>query len=428
MELKELDGKMKVIEKLFSAVPYFYGVTESNPNTVRLMLQMDGVVCRDILRRAVNSTMEAFPYFAVKPEVERGEIVLVSDSEPIAVRDGKIPGILGGIGANGYLIEICYENDRIYVDFFHGLTDGAGIFPFLKTLLYYYCSEYYGKRLDSNGVLMAGRVIDPEEIEDPYPDSISSDIKPKGKVKREQAFNLAKAGLVTPGDTWRYAVRIKEDEFIRYSKDREGSPAAVTAVMMARAIAALHPDADLPVVASMALNTRKSLEKPKAHHSQVSQLILEYKEAMKKMDIYEQITCFRGMVMVQSQKENILDSVRNNIALIRHILAIPELEEKKRFMTGIMGRFLDLDTFKVSYTGKFDFGEAEKYVKKLYVDLPITNLMMEITAVNGYFNISVLQGWKEDVYVKAFIEELKQENIKCIMEEPEQILRIPVSF
>lgn len=420
--------KNRVMEKLFSAVPYFYGVTESNPNTVRLTLQMDGVVCQDVLRRAVNSTMEAFPYFAVKPVVEGEEIVLVSDSEPVVVKEGKMPGVLGGTGANGHLIEICFENDRIYVDFFHGLTDGGGTLPFLKTLLYYYCSERYGRVLDSEGVLLAGRKIDAEEIEDPYPDCISSDIKPKGKVKRGQAFNLAEAGLVTPGDTWHYIVRIKEDAFVRYSRDREGSPAVVTALLMARAVAALHPDADLPVVASMAVNTRKSLGKPKSHHSQVSQLVLEYKEAMKKMDICEQVTCFRGMVMVQSQKENILDSVRNNIALIQNILSIPKLEEKKRFMTGMMGRFLDLDTFKVSYVGKYDFGEAEKYVKKLYVDLPVDSLMMEITAIAGYFNISVLQGWKEDVYVKAFVEELKRENIDCILEGPELVPRIPVGF
>lgn len=65
------------------------------------------------------------------------------------------------------------------------------------------------------------------------------------------------------------------------------SPAVTAAILTARAINALHPDTLLPITVSMIMNIRNSIQKPKAHHSLISQLILEYKQAMKQMSVAE---------------------------------------------------------------------------------------------------------------------------------------------
>ena len=47
----------------------------------------------------------------------------------------------------GHLMAFCYWKNRLYIDVWHGLTDGGGVAPMLKTLLYYYCTLYYGVAL-----------------------------------------------------------------------------------------------------------------------------------------------------------------------------------------------------------------------------------------------------------------------------------------
>lgn len=161
------------------------------------------------------------------------------------------------------------------------------------------------------------------------------------------------------------------------------------------------------------MNTRKVLGKPLSHHSLVSQLFLEYKEAMKKMDIREQAVCFRGMIMVQGQAENVLDSVRNNIRLFRQVETILDLQSRRKMLQQVVSSFLDVDTFKVSYVGRSCMGAAETYIQSIYtqVDLNGSGIMLEINSVNGKFCLSFLQEWEDDIYVKAFLRQLDQEGI-----------------
>lgn len=42
--------------------------------------------------------------------------------------------------------------------------------------------------------------------------------------------------------------------------------------------------------------------------------------------------CFRGMIMVQGQYENIMDSVRNNMKLFQRANALPNVESKRLMM------------------------------------------------------------------------------------------------
>lgn len=202
----------------------------------------------------------------------------------------------------------------------------------------------------------------------------------------------------------------------------------MAALFMARAIDTLHPERQKPVIAGMALDIRNSLGAPRAHQSLVSQIYLEYKEAMKKMDFQNQVTCFRGMVMVQSQRENILDSVRNNLALIRAMDAIESLEERRQTMQNMMGRFLNQDTFKVSYTGKLQLEDAESYLDSVQINLETREMLIEILAINGYFYFSILQGWQESVYVRAFTDELRQAGIAFEAQKPEKVQTPGIAF
>ena len=416
--------------EIFSAIPFYYGAAKEAPNTVRVWFTLKDTVSGEILKNAVKESMKRYPYLGVKVVSDGDCLSLEENFRELAVTEGIEPVCLGSEEANGHLLALTYSGNRISFDFFHGLADGGGIYPFLHTVLYYYCKERYDKNLDSAGVRLAGEPIPAEEIEDPYPEEVPDTIVPIGKAGRKTALNLLKAGKCSPGTSVLHKIRIPESAYMAYSKSKDGSPAAITALLMARAVDAVHPREDKPIICGLAMNIRSMLGKPMAHHSAVSQLFLEYKEEMKHMDLLTQATCFRGMVMVQGQYENVMDSVRNNLKFFQRVKAQPDIESKRQITQQLVSAFLDVSTFKVSYVGKSNMGAVEPYLKDIYVDIDLngSGIMIEVNAVNGWFNLSFQQEWEEDVYLQAFMEQLEKEGIQFEYEGSEQVRLPSIAF
>lgn len=417
-------------EQILSAVPYYYSASKQSPNTVRLILELQDEVEEELLRVAVGEAMVRYPYFKVRAAVENEELCLVENEADVTVQNREKPILLGSEEANGYLLAFSWWENRIYLDFFHGLADGAGILPLLRTMMYYYCRKRYDSSLSREGVRLAGEVIPLEEIEDPYPASVDDGIQPIGKAKRKRALNLAETGLCTPGTPTRYTIKIPEKALMGYCRGREGSPAAVIGLLMARAVDFVHPNASLPIICGMAMNIRGVLNKPLAHHSLVSQLFLEYRDGIKSMPLEEQVTCFRGMILLQSQKENVLDSVRNNLKLAARLKELPDLASRRFMMQKAVSASMGADTFKVSYVGKCGMGAAERYTKTMgtMIDLNGSGIMIEVNAVNGWFFLEFMQEWEEDVYVNAFCRQLEAEYIGYELADKGPLQVAPIVF
>lgn len=407
------------MEKIISAQPFYYGTSKEAPNTVIVTIEMKDEVDEKLLSDVVSRVMERYPYFKKTVIVSGNEYLLEDNPEPIVVKRGNAPQMLGGKETNGHLLAFSCEGKHICLSFFHGLCDGAGLFPLIRSVLYYYCCEYYHMVLPAEGVNRIGSPISEEEVEDPYPDHVDEGIAAIGRYKGKRAFQLRDGGLISTDCPTLFRIRIPENAFMAYTKARDGSPATMISVFLYRAIHELHPDAELPVVCGMAMNIRPVLKKPKCHHSVVSQLFLEYKPQMAKMDVQTLATCSRGMVMLQSQPENVWTSVRNNISFFAALEKLPDVPAKKEYMKQIVARSMQMDTYKVSYVGKASLGSAEKYVKAVdsCPNINGAGIMVEVNALNGWFHLSFMQEFQEDVYVKEFMKQLDMAGIPFEAEE-----------
>lgn len=421
---------VEIMEKLKSAMPYYYGASKESSNNIRFVIEMQDEIDGEMFAKAVKLSMSRYPYFCVRVASNDQELFLEENKEDVVVAHTNEPITLGGMDANGHLLAFSWWGNQVYLDCFHGLSDGAGYLPLINTVIYYYCRERYDSNLNPEGIRLGGESIPEEEIKDPYPDSVDDSIKPVGRYVRKPAFDLRSAGLCTPGNPFWYEVQIPEDAFMKYNRSNDASPAVMIGVLMARAVEELHKNADKPIVCSMAMNIRKTLHAMTAHHSLVTQLFLEYKEAMKKMDIREQATCFRGMIMIQGQDENIWQSVKGNLKINERIHAMPDMKSKRMMTQQIVESCVGLDTFKVSYVGKNHMGAAEKYVKGMHVvlDMNRNNMMIEVSAVHGWFHLTFQQNWAEDVYVKAFLRQLDKEGITYKTKEGQPIKVASIDF
>ena len=153
--------------KLFSELRTAYETTASDPHTFRITIKLKDLVDGGILRAAVDKTMERYPYFCARMVADGDELLFEDNPAPVPVLHTNRRITLGSGQTEGHLLAFCYSWNRLFIDIFHGLTDGGGIYPLIRTLLYYYLSALYGKEFSSEGIRLSGQSVSPAEWEDP---------------------------------------------------------------------------------------------------------------------------------------------------------------------------------------------------------------------------------------------------------------------
>ena len=63
-------------QKLFSELRPLYVTTKESPNEIRIRIRMRDLIAPDILRHAVDITMERYPYFCVELQNKDGQYFL----------------------------------------------------------------------------------------------------------------------------------------------------------------------------------------------------------------------------------------------------------------------------------------------------------------------------------------------------------------
>ena len=403
--------------ELYSELRTVYETTVKNPHTFRVTIKTKDMVNGEILQEAVDQTMVRYPYFAVRIERDGEDIFFTDNPRPMTVLERDDPVTLGSEEVNGHLLSINWWRNKIHIDVYHALTDGGGIYPLIKTLLYYYCSAYYERPLSPEGIRLSDDPVDPAEWEDPGRQTFED---PDLAVAKWQSpgFQIEDGGLVTLKDECIvYNIRIREKEFMRFNLSHDGSPGTIIALFLARAIDKLNPDKKDPVVIAMCVNQRKALNAPLAHQSLVGDVRLVYRDRMKDMRLMDQATSFRGMVALQSDPDVVREEIREYQALMEELDALPTVEERHRRCVDRMDAMTACFSATVSYVGKTDMGEAEHYIQEFHVlpstALPssATPLTLELSAMNGSFYVNFMQYFEGDLYLNAFIKELRDNDI-----------------
>ena len=405
-------------KKLYSELRTFYEMTQADPHTFRLTLKMKDLVDGRLLRRAVDQTMKRYPYFCVRLRREGDDPCFEEVSDPVPVLHTEERTELGGGSVSGHLICFCYLHNRIHIDVWHGLTDGGGIAPLLKTLLYYYCSGFYGTKLSEDGVRLCGGVPQQAEWDDPALRPLDKKRAGLAAPWNKPAFQVADGGIarLTP-DCVSYNLRVPEKTFMNFNFSNDGSPATIVSLLLARAIDGLHPDAALPPVIAMCLNQRKALRAPLAHQSLVGDVRLPYAGRIKALPFSVQTTCFRGMVTLQSDPDAVLDQIRDYQDLAAQLETLPDYAARRVCCAKRMEKLSRCMTAVVSYVGKADFGEAERFIHECSaypstalpsVHVPLT---IEMSVVNGNFMLNFLQFFREEDYISAFVSQLRRNGL-----------------
>ena len=400
-------------QKLFTELRTLYTTTKEAPAEIRIRIRMRDLIDPEILRRAVDTTMERYPYFCVELQKKEGGFVYAENHRPVVISDSLHGAELNSEETNYHMIAFCWQDNMIILDVFHGLTDGTGAYEVVRTLLYYYCSERYNVSLKEDGIRLVGDEISAEEWIDPVV-SRTDLPTPKQTELMSDALNvITTAGLEEDRRHTVYSVAISEKEFMRFNLDNDGSPGTMVALLLSRAIAKLFPESENAIRIALCVNQRKALNAPLAHQSLVGGVMLEYKDKLRDWSLEMQGTAYRGMVFAQTQEENVLRGIAS-FKGVNGMLLTKESDQERigvaSYINSLAGK---LTTATVSYVGKADYKEAEQYIRdfRLWTSPLGNNLLVEISAVNGRFTLDFLQSFSSPVIVNAFLKELDENGI-----------------
>lgn len=364
------------------------------------------------LQQAVGITLKRYPYITAKLVQKNGVFYFTNNYDTLIVEETETLRELGSRDTNQHLVDVTFKGQKLFVSFHHALIDGEGIKPFIETLLLYYCSYRYSKRVEKvEGIRMAGDPLFEGETKDPFLRPYEYTEKEFPKIERN-GFPLPESGKPDSEPHYRYELLIVHDDFLNFAKKHNATPSIAAALVMDRAINNLYPGFDQPIICNSAVSMRTALNCEHTFKNCVKSIMLPYTQKLSKLPLAKQSLEFRNLLDIQRDADYLKKSANEIIGLYNKLDQIATFDEKQQFMS-----FLDeipAHTYFLSYIGKFNLGDYDQYIEtiRLY-DSSVTGLGINIIATNKYFCIDFKQSFQTGKYVDEFVKVLKSYGIEC---------------
>ncbi len=391
--------------------PMLYLSTPEHPNTMCVIARLKEPIDGDILQSVVQELTVRFPYFYVKAVVRDNDVYPEPNPLPMTVRNTWDPIAFNSAQSNYHLAAWKYEGTRVALEISHSLTDGAGVFPYVKSVLYLYLTRKTGEALDPEGIRLPKEAIPESETGNPFAaldiDGAKEPLYIKPTV--EDFLRIKAEGDLTPQVHY---VKLKESQLIEYCRDFDGSPNAMISVMFARAARKYDPDNEKTVSVSVAIDHKAMLGSYDNYRLFANVIELDFPKSRSLNDLMKSCTMARGQMMLQAQPENSLWAMKQRKLTYAKLEQLPlEIKLGAIAKTAGMPRW----TFSVSYVNSRSFGSLDPYIEGLSVvaDPGVFDIGCEISCINHHFFLTIIQCFTADRFVELFLRELSSVGIDC---------------
>ena len=380
-----------------------------NPMTMGVTAVLTEQIDEKLLKEAVQELRERFAYFYVRAKIEDNDIVVIPNSLPMTVRNTWAPIELASKEANYHLAAIKYEGDRICLEMTHTLSDGAGVFPFFKSLLFVYLSKKTGISFPAQGFRLPGSEIPRSETGDPF-EALDTDSiqEPFYQIKPTQDFYRLPSRNGEADHV--YYLKLPEEFVMKYCKENDGSPNVLLAVLIAKAIRRVDPESEKTVTVSVAIDHKSMLGNYDNYRMFANAYELDFPKERQLDDIMKSCTVARGQLMLQAQPENSAWYIKTRKMGFEKMKAMP-LQMKQDILpkSASASRW----TASVSYVNSRSFGPLDPYIKELYclAEACTVDVMCEIACINHSFFVALGQCNSSRELFEALLFELQQANI-----------------
>lgn len=395
-------------EKIRSGQSYLYKC--SGMESEVFDIRFKGIISGSSLNEALRFSIKRYPYLNVKMVEMDGDFYIVrNDVTPVARKMKELPE-LGGISNDYHLIAITYWKDSIFVSFHHALCDGRGIKPFIETLIYYYCKIRYKSEASSAGIRLMDDVLLENETVEPFLNQYEYDNTKLFPEISKDGFAIPENLDKNANHSYRYELYIPENKFIEVCKENNSTPAIMVALLMNQAIAKMYPDYDKPINGNIATDMREALGVTNTFKNCVKTIVLPYDHNFDNFIFKEKIAKYRTLMSVQRNADYCKKEANKMLGLFDKLDSLPSLEEKQKIMSFFES--MVLNTYVISYVGKFILNENNKYVDSIHLyNSGVIGLGINMISCCGKLILDFKQSFISNKYVDGFTDQLNEHGI-----------------
>lgn len=414
-------------EPVISGRMMFYGESALHATFLRITLKDDPDLF--LLQKAVDEAVRHYPWVTYGVREERGMFYFRDDlprSIRIAEWNEDNPPVLGGKDAEGHLFGVFHHGRNLYLSIFHGLTDASGVEAFVDCALGCYRSLLKEKPFI---------FMEPE-----YPDMeaepflrINNAMREAGVVWGFRGFvaMLKKAVMV-----WRknyathtaslssedaprsFFIRADAGELMEFIKGLGIKPSAAFVSLYAAAFLKVHPDAQDNIKVALPVDYRDVLGIPHTFRDCTMPPAM-FKVKIKKGESFREMAARINRIVMQ------ITDPKEKLYAVKEYAVYMNLIPKMSYdrMNAILAKSVSLDrllfTFVCSYAHRFRDEPYLDLIEQMYVMNPPYGPVpvLEIVAMPDQFCISLTQNSSTDVYIRAFLEQLKLNGINAALVE-----------
>ena len=376
-----------------------------------ITVSLDHPVDGEILRSVVEELRVRFPYFYVKAGYRDGGLTTVPNDLPMTVRNTWAPIPLNSEVSNYHLGAWKYAHQRLAFEIPHIMTDAAGLLPYFKSVMYLYLSRVTGECFDPAGFRLPGEGIPESEAGDPFRDLDFKGIKgPLYRKKPIADFLRLVDGTAT--DKRVFYLKLPETQVMRYCGNKDASPNVLFSVLMARAARRYDPGSEKPVTGFVAIDHKAILGNHDNYRLFVDNILLDFPKRLDLNDLSRACTIAHGQLILQAQPENSLWAIK-----------------QRKQTPPAPFRDVPQASICVSYPRNTSFGPLDPHIQEMYIVTSlskITDVLCEVTCINGSFFIAFMQPFASTKYLDLFWEELDFAGIQCevLFSEPLRMCRV----
>lgn len=367
---------------------------------MNMEILLDAAVDGSALQAAVMRAIRRYPCLKLTCELgEDGRQYLLTENSR-AFRVFESPGFVSieAPASNGYLWSLGYSGHRLYLSVFHGLTDGMGLAAIIKAILCFYYSALENSPLPEDTAQAIFAEPDGSEYADPFDYA-----RP---CSRTFPFRTPEPLLSEPEDPetyvpYRRLAVLSLSEVLGLSRQTEGNVSGIISLILARAVDRMMGGSSPCVIVKCPINLRPMLGCTGTLQNCVSSVKYVYSERLRRMPFPQQASCFKGMLLIQSTEEHLMNSF---LAWKSDVLAFnrsTSIEEKRVLSAPEIGLPM------VSYLGGLSAGPFDKHIGSINLSIDTGGAIGVVAASLGdrlYLNLLLSE--KKKALAQAFADEL----------------------
>ncbi len=409
---------MHVGDEIRSGFFQFFGDQAFHANRIRVVLKE--TPDKVLLQKAVDTAVASSPWVLYGFDEQNGHFWLDDETanssggiKVIECQSGEMPD-LGGDTVDGHYVGVFFQENKLYFSFFHGLTDGAGLFAFMEKVMLCYSALLQGKEYipeDSEDN------IEPYDIVRKLPMPIHhtyQSVNPTGYPHWQMLEQ-------SPSQCYHYLIKADTTDMMRYVRDVnvEDKPSSALISLYAAAFLKVHPTGNVRV--DVDIDFRKLLDVPHTFRNCATPAMT----LLVTPDKSDNISSLTHQVY-----EDIINLMKpeNEIYFLK--LCEP-WRPTFSYYSGIEQVIMPLNindpaTVNISYARWYKDEAFLDLIESIYVLSPVfyKTPIVEIIALPDYFYFSINGNRLPDTYCHAFLEVLKENGIHAQLEEticePEQ--------